>query len=110
MNTLVRIDVELSEGGELDGGGHAEAVAAASDGRRRQNAPLHIEALLLEDANQVDAGLLEQRMAAPLHDLHPNQSKKMSTAKQHPNHSKRMSTVQQPFRIVLPATASLLLG
>ena len=74
-NALVRIDVQLSEGGQLDWGGHAKAVAAARNCRCRHVPALHIEALLLQDAHQVDAGLLKQRMATPLHDLHhqPNE-------------------------------------
>ena len=72
LNALVCIDVQLSEGGQLDGGGHAEAVAAARNCRCRHVPALHIEALLLQNAYQVDAGLLEQRMATPLHDLHHN--------------------------------------
>lgn len=61
--------LQLARRWQLDGRGGAEAGAAAPRQWRRHDAPAHVEALLLQQRDQVDARLLQQRVAAPAHHL-----------------------------------------
>ena len=61
---LVCVGGQLLGCGQLNGSSLPEAIPAPLVGGRGHFALLHVEALLLHDLHQVDAGLLQQCMAA----------------------------------------------
>ena len=68
-HSLFSESVKLRDGGQLYGGGSPEGFSAAFCQRGGHLAVGHIEALLPDNGGQIDAGLLQQRVAAALQHL-----------------------------------------